>query len=343
MFVQDNGLKITFALAALLVFAALRSLLQWGWIDTLAVRLVPVIPLLLTGLFFVFGQRTQRENRWASFAYHGTACATLAFDVLAVNRYWLPAPLALRPILLLAALAFTGGAGLLLARRREIPCLHLLQTGLLLTGYLALQNAMTNRPDNFLPFPLRPYGVLCLSLAAFALWQSVRTGRKSAEPDANAWSAAWQFWMHSDTALLVVLAAAASLRPDAGRFTEWAAFALIAGVLYGAGAQGLRSPDMARIAGLFVAASGILFLAASERLALPGAAMLLLALSFGTAALWAWNRGTEESAELAAAWRQMAIAGLLGAMGISWALAGQCAVSMPAQMPTAALLALQCG
>ncbi len=133
-FFQKHALQVLFALATVLVLAALRAMLGWTWIGDVVMRLLPVVPLGLTAMFWMFGQKTRDENPWAAFAYHGLAAALSAFDVIALNKYWLPAPLAAKPALLLAALVALAVSGALFRQWREVAYLHLFQVAALTTA-----------------------------------------------------------------------------------------------------------------------------------------------------------------------------------------------------------------
>src|SRR5579871_635709 len=158
-FFQAHGLKVLFALATVLVIVALRSMIAWDWVGQIAMRLIPAVPLALTGMFFLFGQQTRRENPWAALIYHGLAATLLGFDVIAVNKYWLFGLLTAKPAAALACLAATAAAGGLLLRLREVSYLHLFQIGLMAALYSALQLLRPAVPLNdFRPAPVWLFG-----------------------------------------------------------------------------------------------------------------------------------------------------------------------------------------
>ena len=249
VFLQENGLKIVFALATLLTLAALRSLLQWDWADALLVRLLPALPIGLTALFWNFGQKTREANRWAGFAFHGMTCALLAFDWLAINRQWLSDLIPLRPLLALAFGTAALAAGELLRRRREVPYFHLFQSGLALTLYAVLQNLRPFATD-FWPRPILLFGGAYLALAAFYLASAVRARQAEAAPVAeNSPVETGTLWLHS-SALLAAIFAAVGGAGQNGTLRDGAILLLAASLLYGAAAQALNQSAFAYITGL---------------------------------------------------------------------------------------------
>jgi len=109
-FFQEHGLKVIFTLATVLVLVALRNMIAWKEVGAVAVRLVPVVLLGLTGMFWLFGQKTREENPWAAFVYHGLSAALPAFDVFAIHRYWMGDALAAKPVFLMACAAATAAS-----------------------------------------------------------------------------------------------------------------------------------------------------------------------------------------------------------------------------------------
>ena len=322
VFMQENGLKIVFALATLLTLAALRSLLQWDWADALLVHLLPAIPLLLTGLFWKFGEKTRRENRWAAFAFHGMACALLAFDLLTVNRYWLFEAVPLRPLLALAFGAGTLAAGALLRRYRECAYFHLFQSGLLLTVYAVLQNFRPLQSD-FWPRPMLLFGGAYLALAACYLAFALRAKQAeantpaSAEPDAIS-AETWAAWLHVSALTAALLASVVSLDGPVNQ-SAWATLTLAASLIYAVAAQGMNRAKLAYVSG-FCAAWGAAFTLPDRFLSIwsPACACLLVlcGLALGLSVYNA-RRGVENS-ELSQAWRHVSLTGLFLATGAAW-------------------------
>ncbi len=190
-FFQKHALQVLFALATVLVLAALRTMLGWTWIGDLAMRLLPVVPLGLTAMFWTFGQKTRTENPWAAFAYHGLAAALCAFDVIAVNKYWLPTPLPAKPAFMLASLAAVGVSGALLRSWREIAYLHLFQTAAVTMLFAIAQMLRLNvPPGDFRLTPLWLFGAAYLSYAAFCLWMARRSEETTPDNSADTKSAA---------------------------------------------------------------------------------------------------------------------------------------------------------
>ena len=331
-FLQENGLKIVFALATLLTLAALRSLLQWDWAGALLVRLLPAIPLLLTALFWKFGEKTRRENRWAAFAFHGMACALFTFDLLTVNRYWLFEAVPLRPLLALSFVAGFLAAGALLRRYRETAYFHLFQSGLLLTVYAVLQNCRPMQTD-FWPRPILLFGGAYLALAACFLAFACRA--KHAEPNAppaaepNAVSAeTWTQWIHASALTAAALAALGSFNfsvdfsfDGAGNGNAWAILTALAGLIYAAAAQGLNRnrASLAYISGLCAAAGAAFALSTNSLLNATAAGVSALILCGAALALSILNsRRESRETELSQAWRHVSLTGLFLAAGAAW-------------------------
>ena len=293
-FFQKHALQIIFALATVLVLAALRSMMGWDWIGDVAMRLLPVVPLGLTAMFWAFGQKTREENPWAAFVYHGLAAALSGFDVLALNKYWLPAPLPAKPVLLLAALAVAFVSGVLLRRWRNIAYLHLLQMAALTTLFALLQMLrMDAPPGDFHVMPLWLFGTVFLGYAFFCLLMAQKsekdtpvsasdtTGTDSAIGDTQhtlrqdpstvpsthlplamfgqSWRLAWTFWAHFSVIGVAFLAALNSAL-ETPNVDEFALLCLLSGLIYAAGAQLLQEARMVRVSGVFVLASGLLWL-----------------------------------------------------------------------------------
>ena len=367
VFFQENGLKIVFALATLLTLAALRSLLQWDWAGALLARLLPVIPLLLTGLFWRFGEKTRQENRWAAFAFHGMACVLLTFDLLTVNRYWLSEAAPLRLLLAVSLGAGTLAAGGLLRRYRETAYFHLFQSGLLLTLYAILQNCRLLKTD-FWPRPILLFGGAYLALAACYLAFALRAGRAETNAPLNAESDAINAearaqWLHASALIAAVLAALGSFGFGSGSVIDgnvgfgfgfdgvgngnaWAILMAAAGVIYAAAAQGLNRANLAYVSG-FCAGAGAAFALSTHSLltgTAAGASLLVLCGAALGLSLLNSRRGAE-SAELSQAWRHVSLTGLLLATGAAWTSA-MAAVPLSYQadgLPAAALAAACAG
>ncbi len=365
-FFQQNALKIVFAMATLLVLAALRSMLGWDWIGVVAMRLMPLIPFGLTAMFWAFGQKTRSENPWAGFVYHSLAAALLAFDVLAVDKYWLPVPLPVRLLLLSSAGTTTIGAGAMLWRWRETPYLHLFEAGIIPTLYAAVQMLRTGGAIGDLrPTPLWMFGSAYLLNAVGCLIFARASNRNNIpevastpvgldRPASRKWQAAWTLWAHLSVLLIVVLSAyqlaSGTVSPN-----DFVLLTLLTGVLYTVGAQLLSEARMVRVAGAFLAASGILWLNANQPFRFwDGFELLLLALSAIGLALSAFNSrshtSNSQSILLARAFRQTARQSVWLATIIAWTrtLLGLILLSYPAhdaynQHATAALLTFACG
>src|SRR5262249_18050184 len=58
-FLEAHWLKLLAALAALLIFAGMKQLMGWAWVSRLAVTLIPLLPISLTGMFYYFGMRVR--------------------------------------------------------------------------------------------------------------------------------------------------------------------------------------------------------------------------------------------------------------------------------------------
>ena len=322
-FLQDNALKIVFALATLLTLAALRSLLQWDWADALLVRLMPALPLGLTLLFWNFGQKTRAENRWAGFAFHGMTCALLAFDCLTVNRYWLFGAIPPRPLLALSFGTAAAGAGELLRRRRETPYFHLFQFGLLLTLYAVLQNFRPLATD-FWPRPVLLFGGAYLALASFYLAFAIRAKRTAgaSAPDGEALlSETGISWLHASALTAAILAAVGSTNTD-GTTRDGAILTLTAGGIYGAAAQALNRAAFAYLTG-GLAAVGLgfaLLTLAAPTWTMAGGLLLCLCAAGWLLSVANAKRGTDFAA-LAAAWNQVSLTALLLAAAESWLFA----------------------
>ncbi len=324
-FFQEHALKALFALATVLVLVAVRSMLAWDWMDLLAVRLIPVVPLGLAVLFWLFGQKTRRENPWAAFVYHGVAAALVALDLIAINKYWLFA-LPTRQVLLASSLAATAMAGALLLRWREVPYLHLFQVGALTTLYAALQALRWSAPPNdFRPQPLLLFGGAYLLYAALCLGAAWRArGAEQAKPAAegNPWASAWLLWAHLVATTAVAFSALNAMLQGAGHQEELALVALLAGLIYAAGAQSLGEGRMVYVSGGFLTGSGVLWISAHTEYAWDGFGMLLLALSAAALGLAAFNgkraAASSSAAELAAAYRQVALLSVVAATLVIW-------------------------
>ncbi|HLV81268.1 MAG TPA: zinc ribbon domain-containing protein, partial [Chthonomonadaceae bacterium] len=350
-FFQAHGLKVLFALATVLVIVALRSMIAWDWVGQIAMRLIPAVPLALTGMFFLFGQQTRRENPWAALIYHGLAATLLGFDVIAVNKYWLFGLLTAKPAAALACLAATAAAGGLLLRLREVSYLHLFQIGLMAALYSALQLLRPAVPFNdFRPAPVWLFGGSYLLYAALCVSMARAVREK---PEAEEWMPAWRFWAHLSVALVAVLAALDLALRDGTQVSELAPLALVAGLIYATGAQLLAEARMVYVAGGLLAGSGALWLTAPGLHLWPGAGLLLLALSAAALALALFNRrraaaDAGSAAELADAWRLVAQTGVGLATALLWIhavllLAAPATFGREADPGNTALLALACG
>jgi hypothetical protein len=355
-FFQKHALQIIFALATVLVLAALRSMLGWDWIGDVAMRLLPAVPLGLTVMFWTFGQKTREENPWAAFVYHGLSGALSGFDVIALNKYWLPAPLPARPALLLAALAAACVTGALLRRWREIAYLHLFQMAALTVLFAVLQLLRVDvPPGDFHVTPLWLFGTAFLAYAFFCLLMARKSDEDSpaSTSDATAqhatgntqrvprevstaaradglplvvfgksWKAAWTFWAHFSV-VGVILLAAVNLALEAPNSDEFALLSLLSGLIYAGGAQLLQEARMVRVSGVFMLASGLLWLGGYhgphvwER-----TCALLLALSALALVLARYNRQVSDDTgageQLAKAYLTLSEWGVAFATALTW-------------------------
>jgi hypothetical protein len=367
IFLQEHALKIVFALAAILVLAALRSMLAWEWMDAILLRLIPLVPLTLTGMFAYFGQKTRQENPWAAFVYHALTAVLMGFDVVAANKYWLDGALALKPMLCTAFLASTATAGILLLRWREIPYLHLFQTGVLAALYMVLQMFRVGAASQDLrPAPLWLFGGVYLLLAAFCFLAAQRSRRaaspetteseESVEPGVTAsggmWTLAWTFWAHLSAVSVALIAALDMAFQATVGGSEFAGLLCFAGLIYGVAAHLLRDARMVYLAGTLLVGGSIRYLILQQRVPVwTGFTGVLLALSALALVLAAFQRRltAQDSAcaALATAYGRLA----QGGVGIATVLTGF--LMLPLFYPTSgtvsanaltiALLAAVCG
>lgn len=373
VFFQEHALKLLFALATVLVLVALRSMLAWEWVNRAGILMIPAIPLGLSLAFWVFGQKTRQDNPWAAFVYHGLTAALAAFDVLAVNKYWLAGAMTARPAFLAASLASAAAAGVLLLRRREIPYLHLFHVSALTALYAFGQAFRTGAAHNdVLPMPIGLFGGLYLAYAAVCLAIARRTAAMNADlplsPDADnaegtagnseQWTLAWSFCAHFAVLLCVVFA---SISVSVGQGIAWsslAALALVSGIVYGAGAQALGSPEMARASGVLVAGASVLDLAAGNAPDVNVLAVCLMALCTTAWLLARYNRRRSEASrvavivncgtELAEAYRQVCLASLYATTVVLWAgtlykFVEPAGIAGPRLLWVTGLLAFVCG
>lgn len=329
LFFQENALKIVFALATVLVLAALRSMLAWEWMDAVMVRLIPGVPMGLAAMFWAFGQKTRQENPWAAFVYHGLTAALAGFVVVAANKYWFMGALTAKPAFLAASLAATAVAGGLLAKWREVPYLHLFQIGVLTGLYAVLLNiSFGGAQSDFRPVPLGLFGggyllyaALCFGLARMVL-KSEPAQKEAAEKrvapgvvaSRRMWSQAWALWAHLSVLAIVLMAALDTMLGTAA-WSEMARLAVVAGLLYGAGAQALKEARMVALSGTMILGGGALWLTDAHQMNRHSFATLLLALSALALVLAAYNHRRTDAddamSKLATAYRNAALVGVV--------------------------------
>jgi hypothetical protein len=328
VFLQEHALKILFALATVLTLVALRSMIAWEEVGQVVVRLIPAVPLGLTALFWVFGQKTRCENPWAAFVYHGLTAVLLGFDVIAVSKYWLFGMLTARPALLSACAAATALTGALLLRWRELPYFHLFHVGALTTLYTLLQALRIGAgPSDLAPAPVTLFGSAYLAYAGLCLLAAWQVHLVS-EPDAQetsassrTWTAAWLLWTHlSLTAAGTLAAWRFASEPHSDAF---ALLALFAGLIYLAGAQCLGDPRMLPASAGFLIGSGVLWLREHESvISWSLCTGVLLTLSATALALAFYNeRRTQDrncAVRLAQAYRELAQCGVVLATVLLW-------------------------
>ena len=258
---QRHGMKLLFALATLLTLIAIRGLIAWHEFGEIAIRCVPAIPIALTFMFWRFGVRTRQENDWASFVYRAFACGLLAFDLLAINRYWIGAfgsPAPFKSVFLAGVSLSAITAGISFKKRKELPSLHLFMSCATIALFAALQEIRTLiwHFEGFLPTPLPLFGIAFLLLAGVSLFMSKASKEdKNALPEiASFWSSAWALWAHLGVASVVLFAAVDFAFQTGDLRSELALVALLAGLMYAVGAQTLEESG-------FVLPASLLFLA----------------------------------------------------------------------------------
>ena len=259
---QRHGMKLLFALATLLTLIAIRGLIAWHEFGEIAIRCVPAIPIALTFMFWRFGVHTRQENDWASFVYRAFACGLLAFDLLAINRYWIGAfgnPAPFKSVFLVGVSLSAITAGLSFKKRKELPSLHLFMSCATITIFAALQEIRTliYHFEGFLPTPLPLFGIAFLILAGGSLFMSKKSKEdKNASPEiAASWSSAWALWAHLGVASIVLFAAVDFAFQTGDLRSELALVALLAGLMYAVGAQTLEEAGFVLPASLFFLAS----------------------------------------------------------------------------------------
>ena len=129
-FLEAHWLKLLAALAAVFIFVGMRQVLGWEWVSTLAVRLIPVLPLGLTAGLYYFGMRARKSRTVGGFAYLAVSVGLAGFAVFAVNRYWLAEVIPPSLCLAVAAAASTVLATCTYGVTRDHGFLHLMMAGL---------------------------------------------------------------------------------------------------------------------------------------------------------------------------------------------------------------------
>lgn len=328
-FVQNHGLKLVFLLASLLLIFALRNIIAWQAVSVIAVRLLPLIVIGLTVMFALFGRYTRQENPWAAFTFHGMACLLSAFDVGAVNRFWLEpigAGLVLKPALLLASLTGTAFAAVLLRfnRDRASSYIHLFEAGLLTACYCGLQEGrllMYNQRD-FRSEPIVLFAGVYLLLSGINLI-AARRARAAASPPAPAGSGRTAdipprpdvvliLWANLSVTAIALLCGSNVLLQQAMHAYDFALMLLFGGLLYTIGAQMLNSVSAARAAGVLYGGSALLWVASSFATVWHWTGSLLMGISALALALAYYNGRTADAAaaRLSHAWRRIALIGI---------------------------------